>query len=118
MDAEPLSVCPAPGQEETGDPCLCKTGMAGEVSRLLGALANDQRLMVIALLSEVEEMHVNDMVARLNVNRVSLSRHLARLRNLGAVTTRRHHNRVYYALNPGHAADIVAALKLGHARKS
>lgn len=90
--------------------CLCRTNMAGEVSELLGALANEQRLMVVALLREAGEMHVNDLAANLGVQRASLSRHLARLRELAVVTTRRHHNRIYYALNHKKAEQIVDAL--------
>lgn len=97
---------------ERGKACLCHTQMAGEVSQLLGGLANEQRLLVVALLREVDEMHVNDIVTRLGVNRIVLSRHLGRLRELDVVSTRRHHNRIYYALNHEKAGRIVAALGL------
>ncbi len=90
--------------------CLCQTQRADEVSALLGALANQQRLMVVALLLESGEMHVNDIVDQLGGSRTALSRHLARLRELSVVTTRRHHNRIYYTLNHDKAARIVNAL--------
>mgnify|MGYP002265425161 CR=1 FL=1 len=104
-NSKPLSLEPAKA-------CLCHTPMAGEVSQLLGGLANELRLLVVALLREVDEMHVNDIVERLEVNRIVLSRHLSRLRDMDVVTTRRHHNRIYYTLNHEKAGRIVAALGL------
>ncbi len=92
--------------------CLCRHNMAGEVSHLLGGLAHYQRLMVVALLHDGAELHVNEMVEQLGVNRAALSRHLAKLRALKVVTTRRHRNRIYYALAHDKAATIVGALRL------
>ena len=100
------------GGTKHGGICLCHPQMAREVTQLLGALANMQRLMVVALLREVDEMHVSDMAGKLGVNRASLSRHLGHLRELAVVTTRRHHNRVYYTLDHDKAAQIVGALGL------
>ncbi|MBL4614346.1 MAG: helix-turn-helix transcriptional regulator [Magnetovibrio sp.] len=81
--------------------------MAEEASELLGELANTERLMIIALLHELGEMHVNEMVETLGANRASLSRHLGRLRDQLMVTTRRKHNRIYYALNLPKAAGLI-----------
>lgn len=86
--------------------------MAGEVSKLLGALANEQRLMIVALLRETGEMHVKEIAQQLGVQRSSLSRHLSRLRELAVVRTRRNHNRVYYSLDHDKAARIITALGL------
>lgn len=87
--------------------CICRTGKAGEISDLLAALANEQRLMVVALLREVGEMSVGDMASNLGVNRAALSRHLARLRDLSLVTTHRRGNRVFYALDHEHAPRLL-----------
>ncbi len=92
--------------------CLCRHNMADEVSHLLGGLAHYQRLMVVTLLGDVKEMHVNEMVDKLNVNRAALSRHLAKLRAMKIVKTRRRHNRIYYALAHDKAVKIVSALRL------
>lgn len=92
--------------------CLCQTSMAEEASQLLGDLANSQRLMVVALLHEQGEMHVNEMVEQLGVNRAALSRQLSRLREQSLVTTRRKHNRIYYSLDHAKAAAIVQSLSV------
>ncbi|MFC1672648.1 ArsR/SmtB family transcription factor [Pseudomonadota bacterium] len=92
--------------------CLCHTDMAEEASQLLGDLANSQRLMVVALLHDQGEMHVNEMVEKLGVNRAALSRQLGRLRDQALVTTRRKHNRIYYSLDHAKAAAIVQSLSV------
>jgi len=90
--------------------CLCRPNMAEEASQLLSALANAERLMIVTLLHETGEMHVNAIVEILGANRASLSRQLARLRDQSIVTTRRKHNRIYYALNHSKAAALIKTI--------
>ena len=90
--------------------CLCRPNLAEEACQLLSDLANTDRLMIVALLHELGEMHVNDMVAKLGANRASLSRQLGRLREQSIVTTRRKHNRIYYALSHGKAAALIKTI--------
>lgn len=90
--------------------CLCRANMAEEASMLLSELANSERLMIVALLHEVGEMHVNEMVETLGANRASLSRHLGRMREQSIVTARRIHNRMYYTLNNAKAAELIKAI--------
>lgn len=92
--------------------CVCKTGKAEEISELLAALANEQRLMVVALLREVGEMNVGDMAVHLGVNRAGLSRHLSRLRKLSVVTTHRRANRIYYALDHENAPRLLHVIDI------
>lgn len=92
--------------------CICKTGKAAEISELLAALANEQRLVAIALLREVGEMSVGDMADQLGVNRAALSRNLARLRELSVVTARPRANRVYYALDPCNAPRLLEVVDI------
>lgn len=98
------------GQKPQHSSCLCRSNMAEEASALLGELANSERLMIIALLNEVGEMHVNDMVETLGANRASLSRHLGRLRDQSMVTSRRMHNRIYYTLSDTKAIKLLDKL--------
>lgn len=90
--------------------CLCRANLAEEACELLGELANSERLMIVALLHELGEMHVNEMVKTLGANRASLSRQLGRLREQSIVTTRRKHNRIYYALNHPKAGELIKVL--------
>ena len=97
-------------KDTLGACCLCRSNMAEEASDLLGELANTERLMVVALLHETGEMNVSEMVEALGASRASLSRQLGRLRDLGIVTTRRIHNRVYYRLSHPKAAKLITVL--------
>lgn len=92
--------------------CLCRANMAGEASELLGELANSERLMLVALLHEAGELHVNEMVELLGANRASISRHLGRLREQSIVTAQRKSNRVYYRLNHDKTIEMLKTLGL------
>ena len=82
---------------------------AHEATRLLKALANDRRLMVLCLLSEGERS-VGDLNEQLNISQSALSQHLAVLRDDGLVQTRRDAQTIYYALADGPAQRIIATL--------
>lgn len=98
------------GQKINNNKCLCHSSLANEASMLLGELANSERLMIVALLHELGEMHVNALVEILGAPRASLSRHLGRLRDQSIVTTRRKHNRIYYTLNHAKTAALVKSI--------
>lgn len=82
---------------------------AAEASRLLKALANEKRLMLLCLLVEGERS-VGDLNARIDLSQPALSQHLAVLREDGLVSTRREAQTIYYALAPGPAGRIIATL--------
>lgn len=82
---------------------------AGAATRLLKALANESRLMVLCLLSEGEHS-VGELNAELDLSQSALSQHLAVLRSDGLVTTRRDAQTIYYALTDGPAQQLIATL--------
>ena len=82
---------------------------ACEATRLLKALANDRRLMVLCLLSEGERS-VGDLNEQLAISQSALSQHLAVLRDDGLVSTRREAQTIYYALTEGPAQRIIGTL--------
>ncbi|MBS0213125.1 MAG: winged helix-turn-helix transcriptional regulator [Proteobacteria bacterium] len=82
---------------------------AGDASRLLKALANDKRLLILCMLVEGER-NVGELNARLDLSQSALSQHLAVLRGDGLVETRRDAQNVYYALPDGPARQIVQTL--------
>ncbi len=82
---------------------------AGEASRLLKALANPQRLRVLCLLVEGEQS-VGQINVRIDLSQSALSQHLAKLREEGLVATRREAQTIYYRLDSGPAAALIAAL--------
>jgi len=104
-----------PGKDQTDAPqtnrdCLCRAHLVKEACGLLGGLANAERLMIVALLNELGELHVNEMVDKLGANRASLSRQLGHLRDQSVVTTRRKHNRIYYTLDHTRTAALIKTL--------
>ena len=82
---------------------------AADASRLLKALANDKRLMLLCLLSEGERS-VGELNARVDLSQSALSQHLAVLREDGLVTTRRDAQAILYSVAPGPAQRIIATL--------
>ena len=82
---------------------------AADASRLLKALANDKRLMLLCLLVDGESS-VGDLNARVDLSQSALSQHLAVLREDGLVNTRREAQTIYYSLAPGPAERIIATL--------
>ncbi|MGV8944249.1 ArsR/SmtB family transcription factor [Thermomonas sp.] len=82
---------------------------AADASRLLKALANEKRLMLLCLLAEGEHS-VGDLNARLELSQSALSQHLAVLRDDGLVTTRREAQSIYYGLAQGPAQRIINTL--------
>ena len=82
---------------------------AEDASRLLRALANPHRLLVLCVLSD-GELPVGELNARVSLSQSALSQHLAVLREDGLVTTRREAQTIYYRLNPGPAPAIIRTL--------
>lgn len=82
---------------------------AGEATRLLRALANPSRLLVLCVLNQGERS-VSQINAEVPVAQSALSQHLAVLRKDGLVCTRREAQTIYYRVCPGPAADILQIL--------
>jgi len=90
------------------DPEAMRTHAAA-ASRLLKALANEKRLMLLCLLAEGEHS-VSELNARLELSQSALSQHLAILRDDGLVTTRREAQSIYYGLAKGPAQLVIETL--------
>ena len=82
---------------------------AADAARLLKALSNEKRLMLLCLLVEGERS-VSGLNARLDLSQSALSQHLALLRADGLVTTRRDAQTIYYKLADGPAQRIIETL--------
>lgn len=82
---------------------------AGDAARLMKALANENRLMILCSLS-AGELSVGQLNAAVDLSQSALSQHLAVLRRDGLVTTRRKAQTIYYSLAPGPARQIIATL--------
>ena len=82
---------------------------AADATRLLKALANDKRLMLLCLLFEGERT-VGELNARVDLSQSALSQHLAVLREDGLVNTRREAQAIHYSLAAGPAQRIIETL--------
>ena len=84
-------------------------GHAGDAARLLKALANEKRLMILCMLVDGERS-VGELNAQLDLSQSALSQHLGLLREDGLVTTRREAQTIYYAVAEGPARRIIDTL--------
>ena len=82
---------------------------AAAATHMLKALANQNRLLVLCQLAE-KEMTVTELAERVGLSLSALSQHLAGLRTAGVVRPRRQSRVVYYGLNDGPAARLMAVL--------
>lgn len=82
---------------------------AAAAAALLKALAHPARLLVMCRLVE-GECSVGELQPLAGLSMSALSQHLAVLRELELVTTRRAAQTVYYALAEGPALGVIAAL--------
>jgi len=82
---------------------------AGDAAKLLKALANDNRLMILCVLAE-NEASVSQLNERIDLSQSALSQHLALLRRDGLVRTRRSSQTIFYSLETGPAMQLIALL--------
>lgn len=82
---------------------------ADEAARLLKALSNRSRLMILCLLA-TGELSVGELHARVPLSQSALSQHLAVLRRDELVKTRRESQTIYYSLHDARAARVITLL--------
>lgn len=78
-------------------------------TNLLKAVANENRLRILCLLDN-HELSVSELNARLSLSQSALSQHLAILRRIGLVTTRRASQTIYYSLQGNEAERLIDTL--------
>jgi DNA-binding transcriptional ArsR family regulator len=78
----------------------------------LGALTDDARLRILALLSQQEELCAQDIMVELDLNQSAASRHLRQLSAAGYITERRRDVAKCYSLNRERINDTFSALYL------
>lgn len=82
---------------------------AEEAAALLKALAHPARLLVLCRLVE-GEASVSELQPLVGLSMSALSQHLAVLREMELVSTRRESQTIYYSLNESPATGVLAAL--------
>lgn len=84
-------------------------GNAAQAARLLRALSNENRLMLLCLLFEGEKT-VGELNESLDLSQSALSQHLAVLREEGLVKTRRAGQSIHYGLASPPAQQVIETL--------
>ncbi len=82
---------------------------AGEAAKLLRALGNERRLMILCQLSDGERS-VGELLPAVGLSQSALSQHLAVLREEGIVATRREAQTIRYRIAEPAALKVVATL--------
>lgn len=82
---------------------------ARQAARLLGAMSNPRRLIVLCELGHGERS-VGALARMAGLGQSALSQHLAKLRAQGLVRTRREAQTVYYRLASPAASAVIATL--------
>ena len=83
---------------------------ASEAARLLKALGNEQRLLILCNLLE-RPMSVGELNQRMDLSQSALSQHLALLREASLVDTQRDAQSIHYSLPPGPVMRVMALLQ-------
>jgi ArsR family transcriptional regulator len=84
---------------------------AADATRLLKALANEKRLMILCKLIERGESNVTSLCDEVGLGQSALSQHLARMREEGLVTFRRDAQTLYYRVADPRVANVLMTLK-------
>jgi DNA-binding transcriptional ArsR family regulator len=83
---------------------------AAEAAQLLKALGNEQRLHILCNLLDGPQS-VGELNQRLDLSQSALSQHLALLREMELVETRREAQTIFYSLPDGPVVRVMAVLQ-------
>jgi DNA-binding transcriptional ArsR family regulator len=83
---------------------------AAGVAGLLGALANERRLMILCRLVEWGEGNVGSLADAVGLSQSALSQHLARMRQEGLVAFRRDGQTLWYRIADSRVEELFATL--------
>jgi len=84
-------------------------------SGLLTAMANEKRLQILCELSD-QELSVGMLAERVDLSQSALSQHLAKLRAMKLVSTRRDAQTIYYSVASPMIAPVLTTLESMFAR--
>tara|TARA_B110000037_G_scaffold221669_1_gene293402 strand:+ start:591 stop:890 length:300 start_codon:yes stop_codon:yes gene_type:complete len=82
----------------------------------LKAMANPKRLAILCRLGEKEES-VSELSSHVDLSQSALSQHLAKLRELNLVATRREQQTIYYHLDSPEIKTLIEALRSLYCKK-
>lgn len=90
---------------------------SADASAILAAMANERRLRILCLLIEAEHS-VGALADKVELSQSALSQHLAKLRALNIVSTRRQGQTIYYSFACADSGKILDMLDGLYGQKS
>lgn len=111
----PLSTAIAPngarGNAANGERMKLKklVDNADEAARFLSAIGNGKRLAIMCHLVS-DELSVGEIAERVDLSQSALSQHLAKLRNMDLVATRRDRQMIFYSCRSDRVRHLLATL--------
>lgn len=102
-------MAPLDAERMSADALMEMRDNAQQASRLLKAMSNERRLMILCHLVAGEKS-VGQLERLVDLSQSALSQHLARLRKDGFVRTRREAQTIFYSLKGEEAKTIIQAL--------
>lgn len=85
------------------------TDKTAEAAQLLTVLGNEKRLLILSRLID-REMSVGAIAEEVSLSQSALSQHLAKLRGIGLVETRRDRQMIYYSCKSDAVRLLLATL--------
>lgn len=85
-------------------------GMADDVAAVLNAVGNGKRLAILCYLAD-GEMSVGAIATKVGLSQSALSQHLAKLRAMDLVKTRRERQLIYYSCKSAKLLKLLRSLE-------
>lgn len=86
------------------------TRNAEEASKVLKAIANPNRLMILCQLKILGERNVNQLLENLSISQPALSQHLALMREEGLINSRKRGTSIYYSISDDIVKSVLDSL--------
>lgn len=87
-----------------------KTKQIADSARMLKAVANEKRLQILFAVAD-KEMNVGEIEKLVKLSQSALSQHLAVLRAVGIVSTRRNAQTIFYRLKDDKVRELLSLLQ-------
>lgn len=87
------------------------TRNAQEASKLLKAIANPNRLMILCQLKILGARNVNQLLENLSISQPALSQHLAVMREEGLIVSEKKGTSIYYSITDPIVINVLEALE-------
>ncbi len=86
------------------------TRNAEDASKLLKAIANPNRLMILCQLKMLGERNVNQLLENLTISQPALSQHLAVMKEEGLIVCRKAGTSIFYSITDEIVSNVLDAL--------